>query len=68
MVFADLMELQRALDAGETELHAKISVRLTEWNKNKETGEFEPVTSLVETTVGRALLSEILPRAWLSAT
>jgi hypothetical protein len=24
------------------ELHAKISVRLTEWNKNKETGEFEP--------------------------
>jgi DNA-directed RNA polymerase subunit beta' len=37
-------------------------VRLTEWNKNKETGEFEPVTSLVETTVGRALLSEILPK------
>ncbi|GEQ74717.1 DNA-directed RNA polymerase subunit beta' [Comamonas testosteroni] len=62
MVFADLMELQRALDAGETELHAKISVRLTEWNKNKETGEFESVTSLVETTVGRALLSEILPK------
>lgn len=62
MVFADLMELQRALDAGETELHAKVSVRLTEWNKNKETGEFEPVTSLVETTVGRALLSEILPK------
>ncbi|MDR0213393.1 MAG: DNA-directed RNA polymerase subunit beta', partial [Comamonas sp.] len=62
MVFADLMELQRALDAGETELHAKVSVRLVEWNKNKETGEFEPVTSLVETTVGRALLSEILPK------
>ncbi|MBV8246843.1 MAG: DNA-directed RNA polymerase subunit beta' [Comamonas sp.] len=62
MVFADLAEVQRALEAGETELHAKISVRLTEWNKNKETGEFEPVTSLVETTVGRALLSEILPK------
>ncbi|WP_120965958.1 MULTISPECIES: DNA-directed RNA polymerase subunit beta' [unclassified Comamonas] len=62
MVFADLAEVQRALDANETELHAKISVRLTEWNKNKETGEFEPVTSLVETTVGRALLSEILPK------
>ncbi|MEG0937988.1 MULTISPECIES: DNA-directed RNA polymerase subunit beta' [unclassified Comamonas] len=62
MVFADLMELQRALDAGETELHAKISVRLTEWSKNKESGEFEPVTSLVETTVGRALMSEILPK------
>ena len=62
LVFADLAEVQRALDAGEAELQAKISVRLTEWNKNKETGEFEPSTSLVETTVGRALLSEILPK------
>jgi DNA-directed RNA polymerase subunit beta' len=62
LVFADLAEVQRALDAGEAELQAKISVRLTEWNKNKETGEFEPVTSLVDTTVGRALLSEILPK------
>lgn len=62
MVFADLAEVQRALDAGEAELQAKISVRLTEWNKNKETGEFEPETKLVETTVGRALLSEILPK------
>ncbi|GGH57717.1 DNA-directed RNA polymerase subunit beta' [Comamonas phosphati] len=62
LVFADLTEVQRALDAGEAELQAKISVRLTEWNKNKETGEFEPSTSLVDTTVGRALLSEILPK------
>ncbi|HTH12663.1 MAG TPA: DNA-directed RNA polymerase subunit beta', partial [Acidovorax sp.] len=34
----------------------------TEWTKNKETGEFVPSTSLVETTAGRALLSEILPK------
>ena len=45
--------------AGET---AKISVRLTEWTKDKATGEFVPETKLVDTTVGRALLSEILPR------
>jgi DNA-directed RNA polymerase subunit beta' len=44
------------------ELTAKVSVRLTEWNKDKETGEFVPSTSLVDTTVGRALLSEILPK------
>ena len=62
MVFADIGEIQRALDAAEVELHTRISVRLTEWNKNKATGEFEPVTALVDTTVGRALLSEILPR------
>lgn len=62
LVFADTGEVQRALDAGQVELAAKITVRMTEWSKNKETGEFEPSTSLVETTVGRALLSEILPK------
>ena len=62
LVFSDTGEVQRALDAGEVELTAKINVRLTEWIKNKETGEFEPVTKLWETTAGRALLSEILPK------
>ncbi|QJY34618.1 DNA-directed RNA polymerase subunit beta' [Diaphorobacter sp. JS3050] len=62
MVFADTGEVQRALEAGEVELHAKISVRLTEWTKDKATGEFVPETKLVDTTVGRALLSEILPK------
>jgi DNA-directed RNA polymerase subunit beta' len=61
MVFADLTELQRALDNGAVEITAKISVRLTEHVKGAD-GEFEPVTSLVATTVGRALLSEILPK------
>ncbi|MCD2512666.1 DNA-directed RNA polymerase subunit beta' [Comamonas endophytica] len=62
MVFADIGEVQRALDAEQVELTAKINVRMTEWTKNKATGEFEPSTQLVETTVGRALLSEILPK------
>ncbi len=62
LVFADTGEVQRALDANQVELHAKISVRLTEWTKDKASGEFVPSTSLVDTTVGRALLSEILPK------
>jgi DNA-directed RNA polymerase subunit beta' len=62
MVFADTYELQRALDAGIVEMTAKISVRLTEWTKDKVTGEFTSATSLVDTTAGRALLSEILPK------
>ena len=62
LIFADVGEVQRALDAGEVELTAKVTVRLTEWVKSRETGELEPSTSLVETTAGRALLSEILPR------
>jgi DNA-directed RNA polymerase subunit beta' len=62
MIFADVSEVQRALDNGVVELTAKISVRLTEYVKDKDTGEFAPVTKMVDTTVGRALLSEILPR------
>ncbi|KAF5295537.1 hypothetical protein FQA39_LY19323 [Lamprigera yunnana] len=62
MVFADLGEC-RSLDAGEVERAPKDEAcALTEWAKNKATGEFEPATKLVETTVGRALLSEILPK------
>ncbi len=62
LIFSDIGEVQRALDAGVVELTAKISVRMTEWTKNAETGEFDPSVSMVYTTVGRALLSEILPK------
>ena len=62
LIFADVQEVQRALDAGEVELTARINVRLTEYVKDKATGEFTAVTSMVETTAGRALLSEILPK------
>lgn len=62
MVFADVAEVLRALEMGVVELTAKISVRLTEWNKDKDTGEFVPSMKLFDTTAGRALLSEILPK------
>ncbi|MBW0169611.1 MAG: DNA-directed RNA polymerase subunit beta' [Hydrogenophaga sp.] len=62
MIFADLAELQRALEGGTVEITAKISVRLTQHQLDKATGEFVASTSLVDTTVGRALLSEILPK------
>ncbi|TXH86393.1 MAG: DNA-directed RNA polymerase subunit beta' [Rhodoferax sp.] len=62
LIFSDTSEVQRALDAGEVELNTRINVRLTEYTKNKETKEFVASTKLWETTVGRALLSEILPK------
>jgi len=62
MVFTDLAEVQRALDAGEVELATKISVRLKEWSRNADSGEWQSAPKLTETTVGRALLSEILPK------
>ena len=62
LIFSDIGEVQRALDNGVVEITAKISVRLTEYTKNKETGDYTAETKLVDTTVGRALLSEILPK------
>ncbi|WP_048442076.1 DNA-directed RNA polymerase subunit beta' [Caenimonas sp. SL110] len=62
MIFADIGEVQRALDANQVELTAKVNVRLTEWTRDKDSNELVPSTSIVETTVGRALLSEILPK------
>ncbi|MBT2324872.1 DNA-directed RNA polymerase subunit beta' [Variovorax paradoxus] len=62
LIFSDIGEVQRALDANVVELTAKVSVRITEYTKDKESGEFTPNTELVDTTVGRALLSEILPK------
>ncbi len=62
MVFADVSEVLRALDNGVVEITSKIAVRLPQWEKNKDTGEFTKSVSLVDTTVGRALLSEILPK------
>ncbi len=62
LIFADTGEVQRAFDAGEVELNSRINVRLTEYTKDKETGEFVASTKLWETTAGRALLSEILPK------
>src|SRR5450830_1405404 len=62
LIFADTGEVQRAFDAGEVELTARVNVRLTEYTKDKQTGELVPSTKLWETTAGRALLSEILPK------
>ena len=62
MVFTDLAELQRALDNNVVEMTARINVRMVEYTKDKVTGEFTSAIKLRSTTVGRALLSEILPK------
>ncbi|MCF7223855.1 DNA-directed RNA polymerase subunit beta' [Marilutibacter chinensis] len=60
MVFANVAEVKRAYDNRVVELHAKVKVRLTQTVVNED-GSREQVTSVVDTTVGRALLQEILP-------
>src|SRR5437899_1906522 len=60
MFFADIAEVSRAYEARQVELHAKVHVRL---KQQETTSSGEKIEKLVrfETTVGRALLSEILP-------
>ncbi len=59
--FTDVAEVRRALNAGAVSIHAKIKVRIAEFSRS-EAGDLEEVIHLVETTTGRALLSEILPK------
>ena len=61
MVLADTKEVHRAYETRQVELATKITVRLREWEKDEQ-GEFQPVIRRYETTVGRALLSDILPK------
>jgi DNA-directed RNA polymerase subunit beta' len=61
MFFADVAEVQRAYDNRETTLQTRITVRLPEWSRDAQ-GEWVAGVQRVETTVGRALLSEILPK------
>ncbi|OAX62718.1 DNA-directed RNA polymerase subunit beta' [Xanthomonas graminis] len=60
MVFANIAEVKRAYDNRAVELHAKVKVRITE-TVIDEDGSRSKKTSIVDTTIGRALLAEILP-------
>ncbi len=62
MIFADVREVERAYLNDAVELGTRISVRLIEHDLDRETGVKTPRRRFVEaTTVGRALMSEILP-------
>ncbi|MDP3420661.1 MAG: DNA-directed RNA polymerase subunit beta', partial [Thiobacillus sp.] len=60
MLFADVAEARRAYDNHEAELHARVTVRIKEVTLDADKNRVETVKR-VETTLGRALLSEILP-------
>ncbi len=61
MVFTDEKEVEKAYRTGIAELHARIKVRITEHVKNAD-GEWEPVTKLRDTTVGRAIMWQVCPK------
>ncbi len=55
--FVNVKEIQHALDSGVVTLHAKIKARFSGLGP-----EGEPETKVYETTPGRMLLSEVLPK------
>jgi DNA-directed RNA polymerase subunit beta' len=59
MMFANVNEMRRAYDNGFVELHSKVAVRIREVEVID--GEKRDKVTRYETTVGRAMLSEILP-------
>ena len=59
-IFSDVSEVQRAYDAKVVDLHARITVRIKEFELNFD-GSKTAKINRYETTVGRAILSEILP-------
>ncbi|MCF0253800.1 MAG: DNA-directed RNA polymerase subunit beta', partial [Duodenibacillus sp.] len=61
MFFADVKEVQRALDAKAVCLQTRCTVRIPEVDVDAGTGEKTTRLVRYETTVGRALLSSILP-------
>jgi DNA-directed RNA polymerase subunit beta' len=60
MVFANTKEVHRLYDAGQVDLHAKAKVRI-EQVLIDDNGERIKSKTLIDTTVGRAMLSDILP-------
>ena len=62
MVFGDVPEVHRAYESRSVDLQAKVKVRLSEWTRADKASDLVKRTRVVDTTVGRALLSEILPK------
>ncbi|MDR2871411.1 MAG: DNA-directed RNA polymerase subunit beta' [Xanthomonadaceae bacterium] len=60
MAFANVAEARRAYDNRVAGLHAKVKVRITETVADED-GVKQKKSSVVDTTIGRALLAEILP-------
>jgi len=61
MIFSDIEEVHRAYQEKVVDLQAKIKVRIEV--KESEEDNLPPTPKIVETTVGRAVLAEILPKS-----
>ena len=61
MIFADTAEVRRAYENGLVELHAKVKARISISELLEDGTRTDVKRKLVDTTVGRALLADVLP-------
>ena len=61
MIFGDIAEVSRAYRLNKVGLQARIKVRITEYQRS-DAGELVASTKIRDTTTGRALLFEIVPK------
>ena len=61
MMFSSIDEARRAFENGAAHLQAMVKIRVPTFEVEEEGGEPVAIKKIVDTTVGRALLSEILP-------
>ncbi len=61
MAFSDSMEIHRAYESRQVDLQARVRVRVKEFTRNADRS-LTPKIRHVQTTVGRALLFEIVPK------
>ncbi|HET6596552.1 MAG TPA: DNA-directed RNA polymerase subunit beta' [Anaerolineales bacterium] len=59
--FADMDEVEMAYMLGQVEVHSEIKLRAETWYDDKGDRLSEPVTRIIDTTVGRVLFNRILP-------
>ena len=59
MIFADVDEAERAYENRTVHLHAKVKIRVDDYDID-EKEKARPIRRIIETTVGRGILSQVL--------
>jgi len=60
-IFYDADEVELAYHFHQVEIHSNIKIKATTWYDEKNKRTAEPVTRLVDTTVGKVIFNRILP-------
>jgi len=60
-VFADMDEVEMVYSLDQVDVHSNIKIKMTTWYDEKGSRLNSPLTTLIDTTVGRVIFNRILP-------